>query len=163
MSATPRSFRAASVQPALVRLLAVLVLAATVFVPELAQAPSASAAVPAAVGLRAVHAAATRRGAVYRLGSQGPRAFDCSGLTRWSYARAGKRLPRTAQQQWAATRHIASRWRRPGDLVFFFSHHHVYHVAMYAGRGQIWHAPKPGSRVKRVKLWTSHVRYGRVR
>jgi cell wall-associated NlpC family hydrolase len=158
MTATPRSLH-----PVLIRLLAVVALAAAVFVPELSQAPTASAAVPSVVGVRAVHAAATRKGAVYRLGSQGPRAFDCSGLTRWAYARAGKRLPRTAQQQWRATKHIHSHWRRPGDLVFFFSGRHVYHVAMYAGHGQIWHAPKPGSRVKRVKLWTSHVRYGRVR
>lgn len=149
--------------PALARLLAVLMLAAAAFVPQLVQAQSASALAPSMVGVRAVSVAATRRGAVYRLGSQGPRAFDCSGLTRWSYARVGKRLPRTAQQQWAATLHIRPTSRRPGDLVFFFSGRRVYHVAMYAGNGYIWHAPKPGTRVKRVKLWTSHVRYGRVR
>ncbi|KQX65755.1 C40 family peptidase [Angustibacter sp. Root456] len=158
MTATARSLH-----PVLVRLMAVLTLAAAVLVPQLAEAPAASAAVPTVVGLRAVHVAATRKGAVYRLGSQGPHAFDCSGLTRWSYARIGKRLPRTAQQQWAATAHIRASSRRPGDLVFFFSGRHVYHVAMYAGHGYIWHAPKPGSRVKHVKLWTSHVRYGRVR
>ena len=158
MSATARSLH-----PVLVRLLAAVALAAAVFVPELATAPSASAVAPAVVGMRAVHVAATRQGAVYKLGSQGPRAFDCSGLVRWSYARVGKHLPRTAQQQWAATRHISPRYRRAGDLVFFFSGRHVYHVAMYAGHGYIWHAPKPGSRVKHVKLWTSHVRYGRVR
>ncbi|HEX3003630.1 MAG TPA: C40 family peptidase [Angustibacter sp.] len=149
--------------PALARLLAVLMLAAAAFVPQLVQAQSASALAPSMVGVRAVSVAATRRGAVYRLGAQGPRAFDCSGLTRWSYARVGKRLPRTAQQQWAATLHIRPTSRRPGDLVFFFSGRRVYHVAMYAGNGYIWHAPKPGTRVKRVKLWTSHVRYGRVR
>ncbi len=140
-----------------------LLVAAAAFVPQLTQPSSASALVPSMVRLRAVKVAATRRGAVYRLGSQGPRAFDCSGLTRWSYARVGKRLPRTAQQQWRATAHIRRSSRRPGDLVFFFSGRHVYHVAMYAGHGYIWHAPKPGSRVKHVKLWTSHVRYGRVR
>ena len=57
----------------------------------------------------------------------------------------------------------SSHSRRPGDLVFFFSGSHVYHVAMYAGHGKIWHAPKPGDRVKLVPLWTTHVRYGRVR
>lgn len=158
MSSTPRSIR-----PALARLLAVLLTAGAVLVPQLAQAPSADALVPMAVGARAVTVAASRRGAIYRVGAQGPRAFDCSGLTRWSYARVGKRLPRTAQQQWAATVHIRPTSRRPGDLVFFFSGRRVSHVAMYAGHGRIWHAPKPGSRVRLVPLWTSHVRYGRVR
>ena len=158
MSATPRA-----ISPALTRLVTVVLLGAAAFVPQLVLAPSADALVPTAVGLRAVNVVATRQGAVYRLGAQGPRAFDCSGLTRWSYARVGKRLPRTAQQQWAATLHIRPTSRRPGDLVFFFSGRRVYHVAMYAGNGQIWHAAKPGTRVKRVKLWTSHVRYGRVR
>ena len=51
----------------------------------------------------------------------------------------------------------------PGDLVFFFHGRHAYHVAIYAGHGMIWHAPRPGKKVKKVKLWTSHVRYGRVR
>lgn len=152
-----------AISPALARLLAVLVLAGAVLVPGVAQAPTASAAVPSTVGLRAVQVAATRRGAVYHRGSYGPRAFDCSGLMQWSYARVGKHLPRTSQQQWAATVHIRPASRRPGDLVFFFSGRRVYHVAMYAGNGYIWHAPKPGARVKRVKLWTSHVRYGRVR
>ena len=115
--------------------------------------------------LTAVQAAREQIGQPYKTGgeSRSEGGFDCSGLVRWSYARVCKHLPRTAQQQWAATRHIAPRYRRAGDLVFFFSGRHVYHVAMYAGHGYIWHAPKPGSRVKRVKLWTSHVRYGRVR
>ncbi len=152
-----------AIHPALARLALVALLGAAAFVPQVAQAPSAGALVPTAVGVRAVNVAASRQGAVYRRGAQGPRAFDCSGLTRWSYARVGKRLPRTAQQQWAATGHIRAASRRPGDLVFFFSGRHVYHVAMYAGHGRIWHAAKPGTRVKRVPLWTSHVRYGRVR
>ena len=74
---------------------------------------------PAGTGARAVHLAATRRGAPYRLGAVGPRRFDCSGLTMWVYARLGKRLPRTAAQQYAATRHIAASsppTRRPGLL-----------------------------------------------
>lgn len=152
--------------PALLRLLLITLLAAASFVPQLvgtSTSSSADAAVPALVGARAVSLAATRHNAVYRRGAQGPNAFDCSGLTRWTYGRLGKRLPRTAQQQWAATLHVRATSRRPGDLVFFFSGRHVYHVAIYAGNNQIWHAAKPGTRIKRVPLWTSKVRYGRVR
>jgi cell wall-associated NlpC family hydrolase len=160
MSATRRALH-----PVLVRLLLACALALALGLPHVAAAEPASAAgvVPAAVALKAVSVAATRKGAVYRLGSAGPRAFDCSGLTQWSYARVGKWLPRTAQQQWAATIHVRARSRRPGDLVFFFSGRRAYHVAMYAGANQIWHAPKPGSRVKKVQLWTTAVRYGRLR
>jgi cell wall-associated NlpC family hydrolase len=159
MTATRRSFH-----PALVRLALAAALALGLTLPHLVStAPSADAAVPAAVSFKAVRMAATRKGAPYHRGSVGPRRFDCSGLTKWSYAKVGKRLPRTSQAQWRATAHIRKIHRRAGDLVFFFSGRHVYHVAIYAGHNKIWHAPRPGQRVKKVTLWTSHVRYGRVR
>jgi cell wall-associated NlpC family hydrolase len=126
--------------------------------------PSADAAVPAVVGSRALHVAATQRGVPYRYGGTSPRTgFDCSGLTKYTYARVHKKLPRTAQQQYRATTRISSRSKRAGDLVFFYSGRSIYHVGIYAGRGYIWHAPKPGKRVSKVRIWTSHVRYGRVR
>ncbi|WP_460445494.1 C40 family peptidase [Angustibacter aerolatus] len=126
-------------------------------------APKAHAAVSAKVGAKALTLVATRKGAKYKMGAVGPRAFDCSGLTKWTYARLGKTLPHNAQAQWKATKHLKKSDRRVGDLVFFFSGKHAYHVAVYAGHGRIWHAPKPGSRVKLAKLWTSKVKYARVR
>jgi cell wall-associated NlpC family hydrolase len=126
-------------------------------------AAPAHAAVTAATGSRAVSIAATRNGAPYVWGAVGPTRFDCSGLTKWVYGRVGKRLPRTAAQQYAATTHISARSRRVGDLVFFKSGGYVYHVGIYAGAGRIWHAPKPGDHVKLATLWTSAVSYGRVR
>ena len=150
--------------PNLFRLLVAAALAVGLTVPLSAIShQSAQAAVPAAVGMQAVKMAATRKGTPYRHGAVGPRAFDCSGLTKWSYAKVGKRLSRTAQGQWKQTIHIKKSHRRAGDLVFFFHGRHAYHVAIYAGHGMIWHAPRPGKKVKKVKLWTSHVRYGRVR
>jgi cell wall-associated NlpC family hydrolase len=122
------------------------------------------ASVSAGAGARAVRIAATRRGAPYQWGAVGPRRFDCSGLTKWVYARMGKRLPRTAAQQYAATVHIPSWARRPGDLVFFKTGSgYVHHVGIYAGAGTIWHAPHSGDHVRRARLWTRSVWYGRVR
>lgn len=122
------------------------------------------AGVSAGSGLRAVRIAATRRGAPYQWGAVGPRRFDCSGLTMWVYARMGKRLPRSAAQQYAATVHIPSWARRPGDLVFFKTGTgYVHHVGIYAGAGMIWHAPHSGDHVRRARLWTRTVWYGRVR
>jgi cell wall-associated NlpC family hydrolase len=45
--------------------------------------------------------------------------------------------------------------------VFFYGSGGVYHVAIYAGHGYIWEAPKPGGHVHKVKIWSKSVRYGR--
>ncbi|MFC0597765.1 C40 family peptidase [Streptomyces palmae] len=117
----------------------------------------------AAVPLHALRIAASKRGAPYQYGAIGPRRFDCSGLTLYSFKRAGKRLPRTAAQQYRHTRHISPSARRRGDLVFFHYGGHVYHVGIYAGHGRIWHAPKTGSVVRLERIWSRGVWYGRVR
>jgi cell wall-associated NlpC family hydrolase len=129
-----------------------------------ATAPHADAAVPASVSYAAVRVAASQAGVRYRIGGTSPRTgFDCSGLTRYAYGKVGKRLPRTAQQQYAAALKIARKSARPGDLVFFTSGSRVSHVAIYAGSGYVWHAPKPGKRVAKARIWTSAVSFGRVR
>ncbi len=91
---------------------------------------------------RVVHVAASKAGTPYVYGADGPRAFDCSGYTKWVFSKMGRHLPRTASAQ---------------------SGGHVYHVAIYAGHNSVWHSPRPGQRVKREHLWTSAVSYGRVR
>jgi len=137
-------------------------LAAAGVIGPVASATPASAAV-APIGLRAHAQAASRKGAPYQWGAVGPRKFDCSGLTLWSYARVGKRLPRTTTQQYRATLHVSRSRARVGDLVFFHNRSGIYHVAIYAGHNMIWHAPKPGRRVSLVPIWTSSVYFGRVR
>ncbi|MFI1017775.1 C40 family peptidase [Streptomyces sp. NPDC020965] len=111
---------------------------------------------------KALEIAASKKGAPYRYGAAGPSRFDCSGLTLYSYKKAGKKLPRTAQQQYNKTRHISAGSRQVGDLVFFHSGRSVYHVGIYAGKGKIWHSPKRGSWVKLDKIWSKSVKYGRV-
>jgi cell wall-associated NlpC family hydrolase len=113
--------------------------------------------------VRVIRIAASKAGAPYRFGAEGPRRFDCSGLSMWVFDRIGKDLPRTSRAQARATRRVSAAHRRWGDLVFFRSEGRVYHVGIYAGRNRIWHAPRPGKRVQRVRLWTSRVTYGRVR
>ncbi|MBN0047507.1 C40 family peptidase [Streptomyces actuosus] len=122
-------------------------------------ATEAAAATPAT---RALQIAASKKGAPYKWGATGPHRFDCSGLTLYSFKKAGKRLPRTAAQQYNTTRHVSATHRKAGDLVFFHSGRNVYHVGIYAGRGKIWHAPKTGDVVKLQKIWTRSVWYGRV-
>lgn len=122
-------------------------------------ASSAEAATPAT---KALKVAASKKGAPYRYGATGPGRFDCSGLTLYSFKKAGKSLPRTASQQYNKTHHVSSKSRKAGDLVFFHSGSSVYHVGIYAGKGKIWHAPKTGDVVRLQKIWTKSVWYGRV-
>jgi cell wall-associated NlpC family hydrolase len=153
-----------ALRPALARFVLALAIVLSVGgFAQLASAPAAHASFSAAKGQKVVRVAATRKGAAYRWGAIGPRRFDCSGLVKWSFARVGKSLPRTSRSQYAHTKHISKSQRRKGDLVFFLSGGRVYHVGIYAGGGKMWHAPKPGDRVKLASIWTSKVRYGRVR
>jgi cell wall-associated NlpC family hydrolase len=123
-------------------------------------ASDAEAATPAT---KALQVAASKKGSPYKWGASGPHRFDCSGLTLYSYKKAGKSLPRTAAQQYNKTRHISASNRKTGDLVFFHSGSNVYHVGIYAGKGKIWHSPKSGEVVKLQKIWTKSVWYGRVK
>ncbi len=136
------------------------------FVPPAAAHAATSTTAAAAARLRGVKIVATARaqsGKPYRYGAHGPTAFDCSGLTGYAYGRAGVRLPRTAAAQHRAVRPVGKAVARAGDLVFRVGGGRAYHVAVYAGAGRVWHAPKPGERVKRTRIWGwSQVRFGRV-
>ncbi|MFF7331507.1 C40 family peptidase [Streptomyces sp. NPDC090306] len=122
-----------------------------------------AAAATSTTSAKALKVAASKKGAPYRYGAIGPRSFDCSGLTQYSYKKAGKKLPRTAAQQYNKSRHVSAGSRKAGDLVFFHSGSSVYHVGIYAGKGKLWHAPKTGDVVRLQKIWTKSVWYGRVK
>jgi len=127
-------------------------------------APKAHAAlVSKARAESAVDWARSRKGSPYSYGADGPHRFDCSGLTRWVYGKVGKYLPHSSSAQVDKTKRISRDNRRRGDLVFFYSRSGVYHVAIYAGRGDVWHASQPGVPVKRTDIWTSRVFYGRLK
>ncbi len=105
--------------------------------------------------------AASKRGTPYVYGATGPNAFDCSGFTAWVFAHLGVHLPHHAASQVGDTRIVRN--PKPGDLVFFGGGSGVYHVGIYAGHHQIWHAPYPGQPVQLETLWTGDVFYGEVR
>ncbi|MEU1806136.1 NlpC/P60 family protein [Streptomyces sp. NPDC019937] len=91
-------------------------------------------------------AARAALGLPYAWGQAGPTAFDCSGLTQWAYRRAGVAIPRTSQAQAHTGQPVPLSQARPGDLVVYRSD--AGHVAMYAGGGQVIHAPYPGAAVR---------------
>lgn len=90
-------------------------------------------------GMRALRAAMSVRGLPYVWGGESPKyGFDCSGLTQWSWARAGYYIPRTAAMQYYATKRVPLNKLQPGDLLFYYNldnDHQIDHVVMYAGQG----------------------------
>lgn len=117
---------------------------------------------------RATSIAVDQLGDPYRSGAAGPDAFDCSGLTYFSYRKAGfKHLPRTSAGQAHFTKRIKRSAMRRGDLIFFYDGGGVYHVGVYAGfnHGHRWvlHSPYSGTRVRTEKLWTDRWFAGTLR
>jgi len=95
----------------------------------------------------------TKIGSPYVYGASGPSSFDCSGFTSWAYAQAGVSIPRTSEAQaQIGTRIYSVDDLQVGDLVFFFGD--LHHVGLYAGNGQILHAPRTGTVVRYESMST---------
>ena len=109
--------------------------------------------------LTARNIAMAQRGDAYAYGAAGPDRFDCSGLIRYAYSRAGIAVPRTSSAQAGAARRIAKKDMRPGDLMFFYDGGGIYHAAIFLrwsrGHALMVHSPRPGSRVHVAAPWTS--------
>ncbi|MGV9250597.1 NlpC/P60 family protein [Streptomyces sp. NPDC003697] len=98
-----------------------------------------------AQGRKAVKYATDQIGKPYEWGAEGPRTYDCSGLTSQAWASAGRPIPRTSQEQWRQLEHVSVHDMRPGDLIIYFGD--ASHVGMYIGDGAVVHAPRPGRTV----------------
>jgi peptidoglycan DL-endopeptidase CwlO len=96
-------------------------------------------------GKKAVEFATHQIGKPYEWGAEGPKSYDCSGLTSQAWLTAGHGIPRTSQEQWKQLKHVDIKDMRPGDLIIYFDD--ASHVAMYIGDGAIVHAPRPGRTV----------------
>ncbi|MEV4337293.1 NlpC/P60 family protein [Streptomyces sp. NPDC049590] len=116
--------------------------------------PDLGESVPASNRAQAAFAAAqTRLGSPYVYGATGPSSFDCSGLTSWAYAQADVSIPRTSEaQSQIGTRITSVNDLKVGDLVFFFND--LHHVGLYAGNGQVLHAPRTGTVVRYESMST---------
>ena len=105
--------------------------------------------------LRAMKVALAQRGDPYRYGADGPNAFDCSGLTKFSYGRVGRSIPRTTDQQKAGLRAVSKSAKKRGDIILFVDHGDAYHAAVYIGKNKIVHSSRSGTPVKVDRIWTS--------
>ena len=91
-------------------------------------------------------------GAPYVYGGTSPAGFDCSGLTQYVYRHFGKRINRTAEDQFLQFRRISKARAWGGDLVFFHvssdPNSYVYHVGIYEGGNSMVAATTYGSGVE---------------
>ena len=115
------------------------------------------------VGERAASVALGQVGVPYRYGGNSPAGFDCSGLVHYSYATAGKNLPRTAAGQWAELTPVPGRDLRTGDLLFFSIAGKMSHVGVYLGDGRFVHAPSTGRTVSIESLGSDFYRKAFIR
>jgi cell wall-associated NlpC family hydrolase len=86
----------------------------------------------------------------YKYAAAGPDKWDCSGLTMKAWAEAGVSLPHNSEAQYKIGEKVKKADLQPGDLVFFYDG--PSHVGIYAGDGQIIHAPRPGEKVGYIKI-----------
>ncbi|MEC5152426.1 C40 family peptidase [Cryobacterium sp. GrIS_2_6] len=90
------------------------------------------------------------QGVPYVYGGSTPAGFDCSGFVMYVYAQFGISLPHSAAGQGATGTRISLADAQPGDLVIMDGHDGIY-----AGNGNILHAPYEGASVRVQPIWTS--------
>lgn len=128
-------------------------------------ATSASAHSPSSSHKERIHLkkrARSQIGAPFVYGGSSPSGFDCSGFTRWVFARHGGSLPHSALQQFLLGKRDRFKriWKRTslrvGDLVFHDTTSAlVGHAGMYVGHGRFISATS-SSGVRPQSLWDSY-------
>jgi cell wall-associated NlpC family hydrolase len=89
-------------------------------------------------------------GIPYHYGGGSPESgFDCSGLVRWAYGRAGLDVPHNSYALYGVGRRVAKSRLETGDVLFFEG---LGHVGLYLGGGEMVHAPYTGKRVEVIEL-----------
>jgi cell wall-associated NlpC family hydrolase len=87
---------------------------------------------------KAITVAKANLGVPYRWGGITPSGFDCSGLVKYSFGKAGVTLPRTASDMFYTKGYRVSSLQ-VGDLMFFAptKASKPTHVAIYIGSGKM--------------------------
>ena len=101
-------------------------------------------------GVKALAYAKAQLGEPYARSGAGPSSWDCSGLTMMAWGSVGVSLPHSSRQQFSRGQSVAKSDLQLGDLVFFYGD--ISHVGLYAGNGQVMHAPRPGKSVEYIKM-----------
>jgi cell wall-associated NlpC family hydrolase len=111
---------------------------------------------PTATAARVLQTADQYVGVPYVWGGNTPAGgFDCSGFTKYVFAKQGIQLPRTSREQARVGQGIALDFGAfaPGDLLLFAEPGEaISHVAIYVGDGQIIHASSAAGEVTYLDL-----------
>jgi len=116
---------------------------------------------------RIVRIAASHIGARFRIGTTGPRTFDCSGLVYRVYKQAGlinkiggKRRLAAGYYHWFKQHHQVSRSNpKVGDIVIWTEKGRIAHSGIYVGSGHVISALINPWGVKRTHITTLHARF----
>lgn len=95
-------------------------------------------------------------GTPYVFGGENPRGFDCSGYVKYVFSQFGVPMHHSVTgQAYMVEMGLAVKVKpedaRPGDLVIF---NNFSHDGIYAGNGQMYHAPRRGDDVKLAPIFT---------
>ena len=97
------------------------------------------------------------RGTRYVRGGTSRGGFDCSGFTRYIFAKYGVSLPHNSAAQSNRGRQVNRECLKPGDLVFFQTNRRcISHVGIYIGDGRFVHAASRGRGVTVDSLNSSY-------
>ena len=135
-----------------VRSLRAIMLAAVIGITGFAGAsitatPAAASTSLPNTGARIARIALAQRGDQYVFGAMGPDRFDCSGLVRYAYVKAGAGASlggghsARGMYLWGTSHHLTSRTNpKVGDVVVYGN---GSHVGVYIGNGKVIHALNP--------------------
>ena len=110
---------------------------------------------PTAAAARVLNTADKYIGVPYVWGGNTPNGFDCSGFTKYVFAKNGVSLPRTAREQARVGDGVPLDYGAmlPGDILLFAEPGEaVSHVAIYVGSGRIIHASSAAGEVSYLDL-----------
>ncbi len=107
--------------------------------------------------MKVVRTALAYQGSRYKSGGMSRGGFDCSGFTRYIYAKYGVTLPHSSAAQAHVGRPVPRGQLKPGDIVYFHTYRRgVSHVGIYAGNNKFVHASTYGRGVVVDSLSSSY-------
>jgi cell wall-associated NlpC family hydrolase len=118
---------------------------------------SETATAPSDANAGLVRTALACRGSRYARGGTGRGGFDCSGFTRYVFAKYGVSLPHSSAAQAGRGAPVSRGSLQPGDLVFFRTYRRgISHVGIYVGDNKFVHAATYGRGVRVDSLGHSY-------